>query len=221
MLGLQYPGLYTPPPLVLGSAPPVFIVTTALPLMTPGQPYTATIVAQGGHPPYGFGIVVGQLPPGLVFSAAGVISGTPALPVVTLAPPELALALVDTPYHDQLSVTSTTTQTFPFTVRVLDGFNQYDDQDFQLTVWEMVGTITFTVDGCVPECLAVGPDGSIAGVPMQVGTFPLTFIATDSGGAPGSGPTPGGRAMRLQHRHWTPRFRNSSRTSARSRPRRV
>ncbi|MEW6320624.1 MAG: putative Ig domain-containing protein [Acidobacteriota bacterium] len=42
-----------------------------------GQPYTASLRALGGTPPYTFAIVDGRLPDGLVLAANGALSGTP------------------------------------------------------------------------------------------------------------------------------------------------
>ncbi len=56
------------------------ISTTALPVGTEGQPYSATLTASGGNPPYAWKIFPGQgkLPSGLKLSrSTGVISGTP------------------------------------------------------------------------------------------------------------------------------------------------
>lgn len=40
-------------------------------------PYTQTLTAQGGTPPYLFGLVIGSLPQGLSLSQNGLLSGTP------------------------------------------------------------------------------------------------------------------------------------------------
>lgn len=57
--------------------PPLTILTTTLPEGTVQTGYAATLVAQGGTPPYTWGLVSGALPPGLFLSGAGVIAGTP------------------------------------------------------------------------------------------------------------------------------------------------
>jgi hypothetical protein len=55
-----------------------FVVTTFLPNGTVGFPYSATLLAWGGTPPYTWAIVSGNLPVGLTLNAfTGVISGTP------------------------------------------------------------------------------------------------------------------------------------------------
>jgi hypothetical protein len=58
--------------------PPLAITIISLPEATAGSPYTATLTATGGMPPYVWAITAGALPPGLSLdSATGVISGVP------------------------------------------------------------------------------------------------------------------------------------------------
>src|SRR5262249_54040563 len=57
-------------------------ITTVPPLSagTVGTPYSQTLAATGGTPPYSWSLVSGTFPVGLSLSAAGVISGSPATP---------------------------------------------------------------------------------------------------------------------------------------------
>lgn len=55
--------------------PPVQILTAALPVGFPGDPYSAMLSATGGEPPYTWSLTVGSLPPGLTLSG-NTISGT-------------------------------------------------------------------------------------------------------------------------------------------------
>jgi hypothetical protein len=56
------------------------VVTTTLPSGIKGKPYSATLTAIGGTPPYSWAAVksYGPLPSGLHLSAGGVLHGTPA-----------------------------------------------------------------------------------------------------------------------------------------------
>ncbi len=57
---------------------PLTITTTSLPMGHVGQPYSATLAATGGNPPYTWGeFGGGRLPRGLSFSSGGVLSGIP------------------------------------------------------------------------------------------------------------------------------------------------
>jgi hypothetical protein len=52
-------------------------LTGSLPNATLGVPYTQTLTAHGGLPPYTYTLTAGSLPPGITLSSGGVISGTP------------------------------------------------------------------------------------------------------------------------------------------------
>ena len=61
----------------LSGSSPVAVVTTSLPPATVGSPYSATLSASGGTPPYSWSVTSGSLPPGLSLSPSGKIAGTP------------------------------------------------------------------------------------------------------------------------------------------------
>lgn len=52
------------------------VSTTTLPTGFLNAPYSTTLAATGGTPPYTWSITAGTLPTGVTLSAAGVISGT-------------------------------------------------------------------------------------------------------------------------------------------------
>lgn len=60
--------------------PPLVIQTQQLPETSAERPYSQTLQATGGVPPYAWSLVSGSLGDGLNLSASGVISGTPAAP---------------------------------------------------------------------------------------------------------------------------------------------
>ena len=53
------------------------ITTTALPNGVLSQPYSASLSAKGGWQPYTWSLSGGSLPPGIVLSSTGALSGTP------------------------------------------------------------------------------------------------------------------------------------------------
>ena len=60
------------------NSPTVLVATTSLPSGQVSTPYSATLAASGGTPPYQWSVSGGALPPGLTLAAAtGVISGSP------------------------------------------------------------------------------------------------------------------------------------------------
>ena len=63
---------------VVTLAPPALRVTTvSVPDAMPGQTYSTMLAAEGGQTPYTWSLVEGDIPPGLVVTGAGLISGTP------------------------------------------------------------------------------------------------------------------------------------------------
>ena len=64
------------PSLTVNPGSHVTVTTTSLPTGTVGSPYSATLAATGGTPPYTW-TYTGTLPAGIVLSTAGVFSGTP------------------------------------------------------------------------------------------------------------------------------------------------
>jgi uncharacterized protein (TIGR03437 family) len=65
--------------ITIAAGSPLTILTGVLPDAVAGSPYSFTIAASGGQPPYSFA-ATGALPPGLAFSSFGVLSGTPTQP---------------------------------------------------------------------------------------------------------------------------------------------
>ena len=63
---------------IVCQAQPLTITTTQLPNGQFNLPYSASLSATGGTPPYTWSYVGGGLPPGLSVSPAGIISGTPS-----------------------------------------------------------------------------------------------------------------------------------------------
>jgi hypothetical protein len=57
---------------------PLTVTTTSLPDATQNAPYSVTVAAKGGNPPYTWSLASGTLPSGLSLSSGGVISGTPS-----------------------------------------------------------------------------------------------------------------------------------------------
>ena len=57
---------------------PLVITSTTLPAGTVGTPYSVTLAATGGVPPYAWSRVSGKLPNGLALGSSGTITGTPS-----------------------------------------------------------------------------------------------------------------------------------------------
>ncbi len=157
------------------------ITTTSLPAPALGQIYRQSILTSGGTAPYGFSVIAGALPPGLSLAVgSGLIEGTP-----------------------------NAAGSFAFTVRVVDGASQTADQAYTLTVsapqplslssvvlpapalyaaYSQVlqaqgGNAPYgyrLLAGALPTGLALNANGTVAGSPLQAGTFTFTVQVSDA-----------------------------------------
>lgn len=93
--------------------PPALAITTnSLPTGNTATPYSASLQASGGIPPYAWALTSGQLPAGLTLAPNGTISGTPIL--ITQTPVQFTVQLTDSEVvppnplpAEQLSITIT------------------------------------------------------------------------------------------------------------------
>jgi hypothetical protein len=149
-----------------------------------GQPYSQTLTATGGTPPYVWSLSAtsAPLPPGLALSSEGIISGAPS-----------------------------TTGDFDFGIQVRDSAARTAKRDYRITVryplqittsslppgnvalpysgWLFItgGTSPYTwslVSGSLPGGLTLTPAGGIQGTPTEPGTFSFTVQVTDGSRPP-------------------------------------
>lgn len=79
LAGISFAG-FSPELPAEGAAPLAIETPTALPWATLFAPYSETLIATGGAPPYSWSIVSGSLPSGVALSAGGVLAGSPQSP---------------------------------------------------------------------------------------------------------------------------------------------
>ena len=149
-----------------------------------GTPYSQTLTASGGNPPFEFQVTAGALPPGISLSSGGLLSGTP-----------------------------TASGTFNFTITAIEngGFGpKSGSQPYTLTVADVppianpvsatvaygsgANPITLNITGGVPDSVAVASapaNGTAIASGTSItyqpntgfaGTDSFTYTATNSGG---------------------------------------
>jgi len=162
-------------------APPTITTSSPLPGGTVNQPYSETLTATGGTPPFAWTVSAGSLPTNLTLSMSGTISGSP-----------------------------TNTGTSNFTVKVTDALSQTATKAFSLTISAVltittnsplpnakvgnsynttlqrsggVAPFTWSVTPALPPNLNLDPStGVISGTPAAgtAGTSTRTFTVQDS-----------------------------------------
>jgi hypothetical protein len=162
------------------------ITTDELPAGTVGVPYDAALEVAGGLPPHAWSVLEGELPGGLALSPDGRITGTPS---------EAATRVLTVQVTDAASVSDTREyelQVFAegpvhITTTALPAADHGFPYDFALGA--AGGALPYAwqlLDGSLPEGLSLLSDGTITGVPAEIGTFPLTLRVIDGSTPPGT-----------------------------------
>jgi hypothetical protein len=175
------PSSLPPPTPVAPAGSSLALTTPSLPAAVVGQPYSASLGASGGTPPYTWSLISGSLPPGIGLGSGGSLSGTP-----TTAGTYSAFV--------QVSDTSSPTQTASETV----GISVTSSALAVTTVLVPQGTVgvayttslaasggvtpyTWSVTGCsLPQGLTLSSDGTISGTPTAAESVTCTVQVTDS-----------------------------------------
>lgn len=155
--------------------------TAALSDAVAGQPYQAALSAQGGTPPYRYGVVDGALPPGLALSEDGVLGGTPqavgAFQFQLRAIDATGAMVVANPLHT-LVVGAPALRVGP--ARPQAGVV---GSDYSLTLQAEGGQAPYryaVIAGALPPGLQLSEAGVISGVPLAAGSHVVTIVATDA-----------------------------------------
>ena len=178
-----------------GNSPPnpgqsshLTITTTGLPSGTVGAAYSSAVAASGGTTPYTYS--AGSLPNGLTISSTtGMITGTPTQNSVGTA--SATIKVTDSSKPSPQSATATLSikispASLAVTTSSLPGGTA--GSPYPSTTLQASGGVPpyswALSSGSMPAGLTLSPAGAIAGTPSSSGTYPLSFVVTDSYSAP-------------------------------------
>ncbi len=165
--------------LVVTTPGPISVSGGALPNGTAGVPYSATLAASGGAPPYSWTITAGALPDGLSLSPAGTISGTPS----RAATYTFTATATDTSAGKASAAISISIAPAPLKITTSSLPNAIQGSDYPVQILAASGgtaPYTFAVSsGQLPPGITLS-GGQAGGNPSQPGTFDFTVTVTDS-----------------------------------------
>ena len=177
------PALMASGPVSLLIAPATLTLASAtLPAAMVGQPYAGALTAWGGTAPYTYSIAGGSLPPGLVLSPSGAITGTPTTP----ASASLTIVATDAnrPQSDTASGLVTLTVnagTMSLTTAQLAAPVLASPYSQTLGVVGGTAPYTFTIaSGALPTGLTLSASGVVSGTPTAPGASSFTVAVVDS-----------------------------------------
>lgn len=167
------------------------ITTSSLPNGQLSTPYSQTVTASGGAPPYTWTVASGGLPGGLGLatssSGTGVISGTPTGPLGTIA---FTLQVTDSnklTAQKAFTINIATTLTIT-TLNLPAGTKGVAYPSTQILASGGTPPYTWSISsGSLPPGLNLAPGtGAISGTPTASGSTVFTVVVTDSAGTTAS-----------------------------------
>jgi hypothetical protein len=150
------------------------VTTTALPSGQVGAPYSATLAASGGTPPYQWSVSSGTLPPGLSLAAAtGVISGTPAAAANAT---KLTFKVTDSGTPAQLGYAPLTLTVSPGNITI-----SISPASAALTVTQ-VATLAATTNDSAGVKWSISPSGGSLSAKQSLSGVPIKLTAPSAAG---------------------------------------
>lgn len=166
---------------------PLAVVTTSLPAGTTGQPYSATLTASGGTPPYIWTVGSG-FPSGLSVSSSGLISGT----LAAAGSFNFPVQVTDVNKASAVGQLSLTIQVAPLTITTVPPLfaatvGTAYVQPFSASGGQPPYTWSI-VFGEIPGGLTLDrATGNLAGTPVSPGTFSFSLRVADTAGSSTTG----------------------------------
>ncbi len=160
---------------------PLVIDPSALPAAVINVPYSVTLRAAGGVPPYTWAMASGTLPPGLSISSGGVISGTPT----TLGSTTFKIQVTDvqTPIQAVDTATKSITVNQPLAISTTSLTNGTVGVPYSGSITATGGVPPYTwsiISGTLPAGLTLAANGVITGTPTTQESQTFTVQASDS-----------------------------------------
>ena len=160
------------------------ISTDSLPAGQVGTPYSATLQAAGGNPPYSWSMSSGTLPAGISLDTSGVISGT-ATAAASNSPVTFLLKDSSNPAQSLSTTLAVNFTVAALTVTTTSLPNGHIGSFYTTTLAATGGLPPLSwsrTSGALPAGLALDASGVISGTPTApANQTPLTFKVQDSG----------------------------------------
>ncbi len=158
---------------------------STLPSATVGRAYNYQLQAQGGSPPYRWGLVAGSLPPGVSLSSTGLLTGTPQ----SQGTFRFAASVEDSCSSGR----QVAQRTFALPISLncpdivftmpasLPAGEEGKSYNYSITTSGGTPPLTFSISsGSLPPGLNLSSSGIISGIPSSSGTYNFTLRAVDS-----------------------------------------
>jgi len=160
----------------------ISITTVSLPLGTVGSSYAVAIAVANGTAPYTYSLSAGAAPPGLAFSAEGILSGTPTMAGTF----PLSVSVVDAASSKASANYSVTILPKPIALELgpstlpLATTNTSYSTSLQITGGTAPIAVSLT-GGSLPPGFSLSSSGVLSGTTAIAGNFTFSAQAVDSG----------------------------------------